>query len=154
MCGYATINYMKTITKKIFIKAAPAKVFAALTEKEQLERWFVPIAAIDLTPGGTFSIEWVPGMGEHGKVQEITAPHRFSFTWEGQFSPAPTTIAFELSDENSGTTLTLTHSGIGEGAGWEAYAGMDVPGKGWDAHLSDLTSWVETGTCPPPGPRG
>jgi len=145
---------MKTITRKLFIKAAPDRVFKALTEKTELERWFVPVAEIEPQPGGTFRIEWVPGMGEHGKVQRVEAPRVFSFTWEGQFSPTPTTITFELADTNGGTELSLTHSGIGEGKGWEAYAGMDVPGKGWDAHLSDLTAWVETGTCPPPGPRG
>ena len=68
----------------------------------------------------------------------------FSFTWEGAFSPTPTTLTFELRAEKDGTLLTFTHSGIGEGEGWEAYTNM---GKGWDAHLKDLTSWIETGTC-------
>ena len=145
---------MKTITRKVFIKAAPAQVFAALTKKEQLERWFAPKAELELKPGGMFRIEWMPGMGEGGKIVSLEPSQQFSFTWEGQFSPTPTTITFDLASENDGTMLTLTHTGIGEGAGWEAYAGMDVPGKGWDGHLQDLTSWVETGDCPAPGPRG
>lgn len=145
---------MKTIVKKIHIKATPTQVFAALTDKTQLERWFVPTATIDLRPGGEFHIEWMPGMGEGGNIVSVEPNKLFSFVWEGKFSPSPTTISFALSEENGGTMVTLTHSGIGEGAGWEAYAGMDVPGKGWDAHLSDLTSWVETGNCPAPGPRG
>ena len=90
----------------------------------------------------------------YGKVQEVKPSQLFSFTWEGQFSPTPTTITFELTKEKDGTLLTLTHSGIGEGEGWEAYANMDKKDRGWDAHLKDLTSWVETGTCPSPGPRG
>jgi uncharacterized protein YndB with AHSA1/START domain len=145
---------MKTITKKIFIKATPERVFNALTEKKELEKWFVQEANIDLRPGGEIETNWMPGMGEHGKVKEVEQPNLFSFTWEGQFSPTPTTIKFELAEENGGTTLTLIHSGIGEGEGWEAYTNLVNDGNGWDAHLKDLTSWIETGSCPPPGPRG
>lgn len=141
----------KTITKERFIKATQKRVFQALTEEEELKHWFVPIIHVELRKGGVFSMEWVPGVGEHGKVQEVQPSQLFSFTWEGQFSPTPTTITIELTAEKDGTLLTLTHSGVGEGEGWEAYATI---GKAWDAHLKDLTSWIETGTCPPPGPRG
>ena len=144
----------KTIRKEVFIKATPERVFKALTQKEELERWFVQEAVVDLQPGGKIQTNWAPGMGEHGKVQEVKPFELFSFSWEGQFSPSPTLLTFTLKLENDGTLLTLTHSGIGEGQGWEAYANMDKEGKGWDAHLKDLTSWVETRTCPPPGPRG
>ena len=140
----------KTITKEQFIKAAPERVFQALTEKQELERWFVPKAEIELKPRGTFRIEMAPGIGEHGKVKEVKPSQLFSFTWEA-LSPTPTTLAFELTKEKDGTLVTLTHSGIGEGEGWDAYTNMS---KGWDGHLKDLTSWIETGTCPPPGPRG
>lgn len=144
----------KTVTKEQFIKATPERVFKALTEKEELERWFVPEADVELKPGGEITTNWAPGMGEHGKVKEVNPPGLFSFTWEGQFSPSPTTLTFTLTKEKDGTLLALTHSGIGEGGGWEAYANMDKEGHGWDAHLKDLTSWIETGNCPPPGPRG
>ncbi|GCE08039.1 SRPBCC family protein [Dictyobacter aurantiacus] len=142
---------MKTIRKEKFIQATPERVFKALTEKQDLERWFVQEVDIELKPGGTIRTNWAPGMGEHGKVKEVRAPQLFSFTWEGAFSPTPTTLIFELRATRDGTLLTFTHSGIGEGKGWEAYATMD---KAWDAHLNDLTSWIETGTCPLPGPRG
>ena len=140
----------KTIAKEQFIQATPERVFAALTTKQELERWFVPTADIDLKPGGTFRVEMAPGIGEHGTVREVQPAQLFSFTWEA-LSPTPTTLTFELRAERDGTLVTLTHSGIGEGEGWEVYATI---GQGWDAHLQDLTSWIETGTCPPPGPRG
>ncbi len=144
----------KTITKSLFIRATPDRVFRALTQKEELERWFVKVADVELKPGGTIRTEWAPGMGEHGTVKEVKPSRLFRFTWEGQFSPTPTTITFEIAEEKNGAFLTLTHSGIGEGKGWEAYTNMDKGGKGWEAHLKDLTAWIETGTCPPPGPRG
>lgn len=141
----------KTIKKERFIKATNERVFKALTQKEDLERWFVQEVDIELKPGGTIRTNWAPGVGENGKVLEVEPFQSFSFTWEGAFSPTPTTLAFQLTKEKDGTLVTFTHSGIGEGEGWEAYTNMS---KGWDAHLNDLASWVETGTCPPPGPRG
>jgi uncharacterized protein YndB with AHSA1/START domain len=141
----------KTIAKEQFIKATPERVFQALTDKQELERWFVQEVDIELKPGGTIRTNWAPGMGEHGKVKEVKPSQLFSFTWEGAFSPTPTTLTFEPRAEKDGTLLAFTHSGIGEGEGWEAYTNM---AKGWDAHLEDLTSWIETGTCPLPGPRG
>lgn len=140
----------KTITKEQIIRATPERVFEALTKKQELERWFVPKADIELIPGGTFRIEMAPGIGEHGKVKVVKPSQLFSFTWEA-LSPTPTTLTFELRPEKDGTLLTLTHSGIGEGEGWEVYTTIS---KAWDTHLKDLTSWIETGTCPPPGPRG
>jgi uncharacterized protein YndB with AHSA1/START domain len=129
----------KTITKKQFIKAAPERVFKALTEKQELEHWFVQEADIALRPGGTIRTNWAPGMGEHGKVKEVKPFQLFSFTWEGAFSPTPTSLTFELTKENEGTLLILTHSGIGEGEGWNAYTNIS---KAWDSHLKDLTSWI------------
>ena len=144
----------KTITKQRRINATPDRVFQALTDKAELERWFVYEADVDLRPGGIIRTGWAPGMGEHGIVKEVTPNQVFSFTWEGDFSPSPTVLTFGLAKEQDATLVTLTHSGIGSGPGWEAYAGMDAEGKGWEAHLSDLASLIETGTCPPPGPRG
>ncbi|MBO0791211.1 MAG: SRPBCC domain-containing protein, partial [Ktedonobacteraceae bacterium] len=129
----------------------PERVFQALTTKEDLERWFLVKAELDLRPGGAITFEWGPGIAEVGKILVLEPPHRLSYTWEA-FEPSPTTVTFELIAENDGTRLRLTHTGIGEGEDWDNYY-TSVNG-GWNAHLSDLTSWLETGTCPPPGPRG
>ena len=138
----------KTVTREQFIKATPERVFKAITQ--ELDRWFVQKAVIELKPGGSLLTEWAPGMGEHGHVVEVTPSQLFSFTWEA-LSPTPTTLTFTLTKDRDGTLVRLAHSGIGEGEKWKVYATI---GKAWEAHLKDLTSWVETGTCPPPGPRG
>src|SRR5215467_11832793 len=122
----------KTITKEQFIKATPERVFQALTEKQELERWFVHEADIELKSGGTIRTNWTPDMGEHGRVKEVKPSQLFSFTWEGAFSPTPTTLTFELKKEKDGTLLILTHSGIGEGEKWDAYTNIS---RAWDAHL-------------------
>jgi len=42
----------RSIEKERFIKATPQRVFEALTKKEELERWFVQKAEVDLHPEG------------------------------------------------------------------------------------------------------
>jgi uncharacterized protein YndB with AHSA1/START domain len=137
----------RTINKERTINAAPNRVFQALSAKEDLERWFLVKADVELQRGGAIRFEWGPGMVNVGKVLELDAPSRFGYSWEAM-EPTPTTITFELTEEQGGTRLRLIHSGIGEGDVWDQY--YTAVNSGWDHHLSNLTAWVETGTCEPP----
>ena len=141
----------RSLEKELFIKATPERVFQALTTKEDLERWFLVKAEVDLRPGGEIRFEWAPDAVEVGKILVLEPPHRLSYSWEA-FEPSPTTITFELTAENDGTHLRLIHTGIGQGEDWDNYY-TSVNG-GWSAHLADLTAWLETGICELPGPKG
>jgi len=141
----------RLLEKELFIKATPERVFRALTEKEDLERWFVQKADVDLRPGGTIRFEWGPGAVETGRIVVLDPPHRFSYTWEA-LEPSPTTITFELVAENDGTRLRLSHTGIGEGENWDSY--YNAVHSGWSMHCENLTAWLETGVCALPGPTG
>ena len=141
----------RTLEKELFIKASPQRVFQALTRSEELERWFLVKAEVDLRPGGAIRFAWAPDVFEVGTILVCEPPSRLSYTWE-TFGPGPTTITFELTAENDGTRLRLTHTGIGEGEDWDRY--YTSVKSGWSAHLGDLAAWLETGICNPPGPRG
>lgn len=139
----------RSLEKELFIQASPERVFQALTTKDDLERWFLVKAEIDLRPGGAIRFEWGPDAVEIGKILVLEPPLRLSYTWEA-LEPSPTTITFELTAENDGTRLHLIHTGIGEGEDWDSYyTSVD---SGWSTHVNNLTAWLETGTCPPPGP--
>ena len=140
----------RTLEKELFIKASPERVFQALTTKEDLERWFLVKAEVDVRPGGAIRFEWGPDMVEVGNILVYEPPHRLSYTWEAM-EPHPTTITFELTAQNDGTHLRLTHTGIGDGEDWDTY--YNSVNGGWSAHLGDLVVLLETGFCPPPGPR-
>jgi uncharacterized protein YndB with AHSA1/START domain len=141
----------RSLEKELFIKATPERVFQALTEKEDLERWFVKKAEIDLRPGGAIRLEWAQDAVEIGKILVLEPPHRLSYTWEA-LEPSPTTITFELTAENDGTRLRLIHTGIGEGEDWDTY--YTSVNSGWSVHLKNLTAWLETGIGETPGPTG
>ena len=141
----------RSIEKERFIKATPQRVFLALTEQAELERWFLVKAELDLRPGGAISFEWdrARGVYNKGSILVLDPPHRLSYTWEAM-EPSPTPVTFELTAENDGTRLHLIHSGIGEGKEWDHY--YTLRNNGWNIHLEHLVAWLETGICPSPGP--
>jgi uncharacterized protein YndB with AHSA1/START domain len=141
----------RSLEKDVFINATPERVFQALTRKDEMERWFVQKAEVDLRPGGAIRLEWGPGAVETGRIVVLEPPHRLSYSWEA-LEPSPTTITFELTPESGGTRLHLIHTGIGDGEDWDNYY-TSVNG-GWNAHLNNLTAWLETGKCELPGPTG
>jgi uncharacterized protein YndB with AHSA1/START domain len=132
----------RSIEKELFIKATPERVFQALTRKEDLERWFLKKAEIDLRPGGAIRFEWRPGVFNVGKILVFEPPHRLSYTWEIQ-TPDVTTVTFELTAEKDGTLLHITNHGYGEGEDWDSY--YDQRKNGWNFHLTNLNAWLETG---------
>lgn len=141
----------ENIEKELFINAAPERVFQALSEKAELERWFVQRADVDLRPGGALRFQWAPGAVEVGKFLALDPSHRLSYNWEA-LSPTPTTVTFALTPENGGTRLHLSHTGIGKGEDWDNY--YAALNSGWDVHCKNLTAWLETGVCETPGPTG
>ncbi len=146
-----TNRNQRAIEKDFFIKATSQRVFQALTEQAELERWFVAKAELDLRPGGAISFFWGTGVYNVGKILVLEPPHRLSYTWEAEaLEPSPTTITFELTAENDGTRLHLIHAGIGEGEEWDRY--YTLRNNGWNVHLEHLVAWLETGTSPTPGP--
>ena len=142
----------RSIEKNLFINATPERVFQALTKKDDLERWFMKKAEVDLRPGGAISFEWdrEAGVFNFGKILVLEPPHRLSYSWEA-LEPSPTTVTIELMPENGGTYLHLIHSGIGEGKEWGNY--YETRNGGWDVHLKNLTNWLETGVSKPHEPR-
>ncbi|HEY1351972.1 MAG TPA: SRPBCC domain-containing protein [Ktedonobacteraceae bacterium] len=132
----------RLIEKELFIKASPERVFRALTEKEELERWFLQKAEIDLRPGGAIRFEWRPGVMNVGKILILDPPRRLSYSWDVQ-TPGATTVTFDLTSENDGTRLHVVNTGFGEGGDWDHY--YDLRTDGWGVHLGNLAAWLETG---------
>lgn len=132
------------IEKEIFIRATPERVFRALTEKAELEAWFVKEATVDLRVGGAIRLVWDPESVD-GTFLEVDPPRRVVFTWDER--PAVdgiTTSAFTLTPDGDGTRLHLLHSGFGAGEAWDRlYDGVN---SGWDTELGHLRAWLDEGT--------
>jgi uncharacterized protein YndB with AHSA1/START domain len=123
-----------TIVRRI--KAPPARVWAAITQPEQMMQWWGPdagptlSAVADVRPGGRFSVMFRLLNGdEHnptGIYQEVVPEQTLAFTWEWPGMPErESLVTFRLAPLDGGTVLTLTHehlpdegARISHEAGW------------------------------------
>jgi uncharacterized protein YndB with AHSA1/START domain len=132
----------RTVEKELFIAAAPERVYRALTNVDDLKRWFVTNAEVKLQPGGVFNLYWQQE-NVKGEVVESDPPHRLTFTWDERPAHGITTCTIELTPEADGTLLRLAHTGFLEGDNWDdLYNGVNT---GWTSELGNLKTWLETG---------
>lgn len=73
------------VRREVVVEAPRERVWRAITEADQLLRWFPDkIAQIDLRPDGAIRFEWQDGGFDDGTVQVVEEPSRFVFRWHGR----------------------------------------------------------------------
>ena len=121
--------------------AAPvAAVWSALTEPEQVQRWFLPVSG-DLRVGGTFQTQGNAG----GEILRCEPPQALDVTWGGPTS----LVEIRLTPSaNAETTLDFAHivplSLAGSGAG------ALFVGPGWDGAVLALARYLADDTAADP----
>lgn len=137
------------------LDASPDQVWQALTQADELVRWFPLGARVTPGVGGSMVWSWEKGWDwesridgwEPGRrlllVQEEARP----FDTEGRPLPEgqaePARIAMELTLETvkGKTRLRLVHSGFGHGAAWDNE--LEGITEGWQAELRSLRHYLE-----------
>ena len=90
---------------EIFIAAPPERVFAALTEPDQVARWWgqtgmyrITERTYDPRPGGKFRSDGVGADGAKffvaGEYIEIDPPRRMVHTWESSYMAGVKTVVY------------------------------------------------------------
>ena len=106
------------IEREVVIAAPLARVWAALTEPDQFQRWFAfDGAEIDLRPGGAIVMHWKEHGTFHGRVERVDALRAFAF--RGALNPDEqphpgnsTLVEFSLTPTERGTHLRVVESGF------------------------------------------
>jgi uncharacterized protein YndB with AHSA1/START domain len=139
----------------------PAVVWRALTEPDELSRWFPCGIVVD---GG----EWCVGatltfpfpahaidLTLSGEVLEVDAPHTLAYTWGDE------TLRFELHDHEGGTRLVVIDELEGphaarNAAGWEdcldRLQGIEPASAAWSERFGRHASAFEPALGPQEGP--
>jgi uncharacterized protein YndB with AHSA1/START domain len=106
--------------------AAPVEaVWSAVTEREQLIRWFTD-TRIEPRVGGTVLVDFGEPGTASGSVLAWDPPRLLEFEWRSSVTDA-SILRIELEPDGETTLLRLEHRGISEelaqdlGAGWHAY---------------------------------
>jgi uncharacterized protein YndB with AHSA1/START domain len=132
------------------IKAPPAKVWAAITQPEQMMRWWGPDAGptldveADVRPGGRFSVVFrLLDGSEHnptGVYQEVVPEKSLAFTWDlpGTLE-RKSLVTFRLEALDGSTLLTLTHEHLPDE---EARSSHE---QGWIGLLDKLPAFLGDG---------
>ena len=146
----------QTATRKVETQieiAAPVEaVWKALTDAEELVRWFPLEAKVTPGAGGSFRISWGSDFMWDTRI-EVWEPNRHlrTVTRQAPFaaeessgaSPQAREIAVDYLLESKGgkAVLRLVHSGFGSGADWdEEFEGVRC---GWEAELRSLRQYLE-----------
>ncbi len=134
----------RTIEKVLDFKASPAEVWSAITEPEELSKWFGHRTELDLRPGGEGAMIW----DNHGRyavrVEEVDPPRRLVWSWVHEpdvpFDEVPSTrVEWSLTPrEDGGTTLHLRESGFLTDLHHQQNTG------GWDEELGELVDLLDT----------
>jgi len=122
------------VRRETHIAASPATVFAFLTDPEKILRWMGTEATTDAHPGGLYLVNGIHGVRARGAFREVVPVHRlaYSFGWEGDEAvpPGSSLVEIDLIDQDGGTLLRLTHTGLPDAAysarhkqGWAHYLG-------------------------------
>jgi uncharacterized protein YndB with AHSA1/START domain len=144
------------IVSEIHISAPPERVFKAISDAGELERWFtspecpVKFWKMDARVGGQYSYATekgsivVNGVNEfecHGEIVECDPPRLLVYTWIGNWHDDPrirTVVRWELTPQGSGTHVRVTHSGLSS----LPVARKDYTG-GWPGVVEQLKRFVE-----------
>ncbi|GAA1522403.1 SRPBCC family protein [Nocardioides humi] len=134
---------LRVLTVTRTFDASPAEVWDALTTKERIDRWLMPVSG-DLRLGGRYQLEGNAG----GEVTACEPPERLSLTWEYQgISWVDVTLT---GDER--TTLVLEHAAPVPPELWEQF-GPGAVGLGWESMLMGLAEHLAAPDAAPPRER-
>lgn len=142
---------------EIHIFAPPERVFKALSDAGELQRWFTspecPVKSwqMDARVGGCYSYATqkgsmvVNGVSEfecHGEIVECDPPRVLAYSWIANWHDDPksrTMVRWELTPKQGGTYVKVTHSGLAS----LPVARKDYSG-GWPGVVEQLKQFVES----------
>ena len=108
-------NSNPIIVEKVY-NAPIEKVWKAITDKNEMKKWYFDLAEFKAEPGFEFQFY---GEGKEGdkylhlcKVMEVIPGKKISYTWRYDKFEGNSLVIFELFKEENKTKVRLTHKGV------------------------------------------
>jgi uncharacterized protein YndB with AHSA1/START domain len=140
----------RTIQQTYTIASSPEKVFRALTDPEELNRWWTTRSVSNPREGGSFEYIWEfddPNRNgkQAGEYLEVVADKKLRYPWEAgnEGKGHNTTVEFTFSETAEGTLLELAHAGYKSGGDWDQV--YEMTAQAWGFFLGNLKSYLENG---------
>ncbi|HUE77821.1 MAG TPA: SRPBCC domain-containing protein [Longimicrobiales bacterium] len=125
----------------IEIGASPERVWRALTDPRELERWFPLEARVEPGPGGSVWLSW---KNEFAGLSEIVAwrpPHVLAYAWGWSEDAPPQVTEYVLEGDGGSTLLRVVTSGFPADASWDDM--VEGTRTGWSFELRSLKAYLE-----------
>jgi len=131
------------IRKTIIANATPDKIFSAISNENELSKWWVDIPKLELKLGGKLSFRFLKENSEQlkkdyivkGKVIELILNKKLVYSWKPTDEPefSDSLVTWELEEfDSSKTKVKVTHSGL---ENCKSFEKLDA---GWTFFLNKL----------------
>lgn len=139
------------VAKQTYQGVSLEAVWRAITEVNQMTKWFFePIEEFKAEVGfeTQFNIHHEGTDYLHlWKILEVVPQSRIVYDWRYEGLPGETTVTWELSEAEEGTTLKLTHSGLDSFPDDDRAFTRESTQAGWDYFVRDsLKAYLEGGS--------
>jgi uncharacterized protein YndB with AHSA1/START domain len=150
----------RSIELEIPIDAPVEAVWKALTEPEELTRWFPLEARVEPGGGGAIALSWGPEAEGENRIRIWEPDSRLQTGWfagteafgneprmhSAMFREDPETarrllVDYQLEGQGGRTVLRLVHSGFSADARWDEE--FEAHNRGWRFELRSLRNYLE-----------
>jgi uncharacterized protein YndB with AHSA1/START domain len=139
----------RTQQHEIVIDAPVEAVWKAITDGDELTRWFVEAAKVEPGVGGSFRVSWDDTLPENGNRIEVWEPNR---TLRVALQPmdmgaaktditAPIVEEYTIERRDGKTVLRLVESGVPDVPEWDGF--YDGTNSGWKQFFRTLRHYLE-----------
>jgi uncharacterized protein YndB with AHSA1/START domain len=97
------------------LNASVKKVWAAITEKDQMKQWYFDLEKFEPKVGFEFSFIGGPPEAQYKhncRVTQVVEFRKIAYTWSYEGYAGESEVTFELFAEGSKTKIKLTHVGL------------------------------------------
>jgi uncharacterized protein YndB with AHSA1/START domain len=135
------------VVERIY-NAPAAKVWSAITNKEEMKRWYFDLK--EFKPEVGFEFQFVVEhegntYSHHCQVKEVIPQKRLAYSWRYDGQEGDSLVTFELFADGNRTRMKLTHEGLESFPKTPAYARKNFEG-GWTQIIgTSLKEYVEGG---------
>ena len=140
------------VERGIWIAAPRERVWRAITEPAQLERWYAPGCPWDipaLRVGATVKFYHTDTEILLATIEVVAPLRQLTLRWQpDQTHPATTLVTtFLLAEENGGTRMTIIEAGYESLPADVRQQRLDETAQGYRASLEQLKAYLEQASC-------
>jgi uncharacterized protein YndB with AHSA1/START domain len=147
---YPELLRLKPVVVEKTINATVERVWRALTEKDQMKKWYFDLSAFRPEVGFEFSFA---GQGRKGekyihrcRITEVIPMKKLAYTWAYEGYPGESVVSFDLHADGASTKVRVTHTGLGSFPADNLDFDRRSFNQGWSELVGKLLpEFVETG---------